>query len=222
MTTSRQQPVARKPAEPPSLLSLAERDRWAKIADSSLTRIRVAAQTWRTGLTAFLTLVTTGVVIKGRDTTADLTTSWRTAITVLIGAGLLLAVVGLWRALAAEAGTHPRPTTLQAIRAQHDTLTEYEVRLAARAATQLAWGQRAVAVAVLFLLTGLCLTWWAPTAPPTPPAHLTVDHADTTTCGVLLAADGGQVRLAVAGTHDPVRIPVAAIKNLAIVTQCQG
>ena len=135
-------PVARRPTAPPSPRSLAERDRWATLAGSSLHRVRGAAQTWRTGLTAFLTLVTTGIVIKGRDTTADLATSWRTAVTVLIGGGLLLAVIGLWQALAAEAGTHPRPATLQAVRAQHDTLTAYEVHLAAQASCRAAWVAR--------------------------------------------------------------------------------
>jgi hypothetical protein len=208
------------PAEPPSPRLLAERDHWAEHANSSLSRVRGSAQTWRTGLAAFLTLVTTGVMIKGRDTTADLTTSWRTAITLLIGGGLLLAVIGLWRALAAEAGTHPRPATLQAIRDQHGTLTAHEVHLASRAARQLAWGKLAVAAAVLFLLAGLCLTWWAPTAPPTPPAYVSVEHADTITCGILLSADGGSLRLTVPGTHAPAVIPMGSITNLAVVTQC--
>jgi hypothetical protein len=49
---------------------------------------------------------------------------------------------------------------------------------------------------------------------------LSVKHADTTTCGTLLPADGGQVRLAVTGTPAPTVIPVSSIMNFAIVAQC--
>ncbi|MDQ3152790.1 MAG: plasmid pRiA4b ORF-3 family protein [Actinomycetota bacterium] len=76
----------------------------------SLPAVRASAEAWRSGLTAFLTLVTTEVIIKGRDTTAGLPTSWRVLVTVLIGGGLALAVAGLWRVLAAQAGTRYRLT----------------------------------------------------------------------------------------------------------------
>lgn len=123
--------------------------------------VRGSAKTWRTGLTAFITLVTTGVVIRGRDTTVGLAWGWRALVTVLVGGGLLLAVVGLWHALAAEAGTDPKKQTLQEIRARYGTLTAYQVHLADVAARRLQWGQRAVAAAVVFLLAGIAVTWWA-------------------------------------------------------------
>jgi hypothetical protein len=129
-----------------------------------MNTVRECARTWRNGLTAFITLVTTGVVIRGRDTTAGLSGGWRTLVTVLIGGGLLLAVAGLWQALAAEVGTDPRKQTLQDIRAVHGTLSAYEVYLAAKAARRLQWGRRAVAAAVLFLLAGVAVTWWVPPA----------------------------------------------------------
>jgi hypothetical protein len=159
-------PQARKPARAPSKSDLDERDRYAKLTAGSMDTVRGSAKTWRTGLTAFITLVTTGVVIKGRDTTAGLVGGWRAAVTILIGGGLLLAVVGLWQALAAEAGTDPKKQTLQDIRAAHGTLTAYEVHLADNAAHRLEWGRRAVAAAVVLLLAGIVATWWAPAAPP--------------------------------------------------------
>jgi hypothetical protein len=193
-------PRARKPAKAPSKADLDERDRYAKLTAGSVDTVRGSAQTWRTGLTAFITLVTTGVVIKGRDTTAGLTTGWRALLTILIGGGLLLAVVGLWQALAAEAGTDPKKQTLQDIRAAHGTLTTYEVHLAASAARRLQWGRRAVAGAVLFLLAGIAATWWAPAAAPSPPAHITVTHRHAITCGTLQSVgeeirDNGLLRL---------------------------
>jgi hypothetical protein len=171
-------PLARKPASPPSKADLDERDRYAKLAAASMETVRSSAKTWRTGLTAFITLVTTGVVIRGRDTTAGLAGGWRALVTVLVGGGLLLAVVGLWQALAAEAGTDPKKQTLQEIRASYGTLTAYQVHLADVAARRLQWGQRAVAAAVVFLLAGIAVSWWAPAAaaPATQPAHISVLH----------------------------------------------
>lgn len=161
-------PPARRPANAPSKFELGERDRYAELTACSVDTVGSSAQAWRNGLTAFITLVTTGVVIKGRDTTAGLGSGWRALVTVLIGGGLLLAILGLWQALAAEAGTDPKKLTLQDIRADYGTLTTYEVYLAAKAAHRLQWGRRAVAGAVTLLLAGIAVIWWAPSTSPPP------------------------------------------------------
>jgi hypothetical protein len=153
---------------------LEERDRYAMLTTRSVDMVRGSAQAWRNGLTAFICLVTTGIVIKGRDTTAGLTTSWRILVTVLIGGGLLLAVLGLWQALAAEAGTAPKSQTLQDIRADHGTLAAYETYLATQAARRLQCGRRAVVVAITFLLAGIIAIWWAPVATPSAAASMAV------------------------------------------------
>ncbi len=92
---------AHKPAAAPTAADLDERDRYARLTAASAETVRRSAQTWRNGLTAFITLVTTGVVIKGRDTTAGLAAGWRALVSVLIVGGLLLAV-------AARLPAHPR------------------------------------------------------------------------------------------------------------------
>jgi hypothetical protein len=151
-------PRAPRPGRAPSRSELEERDRYARLTAASAGTVRGSAQAWRNGLTAFIALVTTAVILQGRDSTADLTAGWRTAITILIGGGLLLAVLGLWQALAAEAGTDPELQTLQDIRAVQGTLDAYEVYLAASAARRLQWGRRTGAGAVIALLTGIALT----------------------------------------------------------------
>jgi len=219
MTTS-SVPRARQPTAPPSKNDLAERDRYAKRSAESLADVRASAQTWRNGLTAFITLVTTGVVIKGRDSTADLASDWRTLVTVLIGGGLLLAIVGLWQALAAEAGTDPKTQTLEDIHAVHGTLDAYDVYLARESSRRLQRGTYVAAVAVALLLAGIAVTWWAPTAAPSPPAYLTVTHQGDLTCGTLQSADGGQLRLTVAGSHEPFVVPLSQVTNLALSATC--
>ena len=213
-------PQASLPTRAPSQADLEERDQYAKLTAASMDSVRGSAQAWRTGLTAFITLVTTGVVIKGRDTTAGLADGWRATVTVLIGGGLLLAVVGLWQALAAEAGTDPKKQTLQSIRNLHGTLTAYEVHLAAQAARRLEWGRRAVAGAVVFLLAGIAVTWWAPSATPSTSAYIAVTSGHTTTCGTPQPASPGQLRLLVPGSHHLIVLPFSQITTLAVTTSC--
>jgi hypothetical protein len=183
--------------------------------------VRASAKTWRTGLAAFITLVTTGVVIKGPDTTAGLAASWRVLVTVLVGGGLLLAVVGLWQALAAEAGTDPKKQTLQDIRAGYGTLAAYQVHLADVAAHRLQWGQRVVGVAVVSLLAGIAVTWWAPSVTTSPqPIYIVVTHGQAVTCGMLQSGGAGLLRLNVYGSPNPALIPFSSITSLSVTTTC--
>jgi hypothetical protein len=219
MTTS-PIPRARKPAQAPSKADLDERDRFAKLTAGSVDTVRGSAQAWRTGLAAFITLVTTGVIIKGPSSIVGIATSWRVAVTVLIAGGLLLAVVGLWLALAAEAGTDPKKQTLQDIRAAYGTLIGYEVYLAAKSADRLQWGRRVVAAAVLLLLAGIGVTWWAPAAAPSVLDYIAVTHGHVITCGTLQKAGAGKLVLSVDGNHNQVVIPFGQITSLTPATAC--
>jgi hypothetical protein len=178
----------RKPSTTPSEGSLAERDAFAALARQSLPEVRASAEAWRNGLTAFLALVTTGVIIKGRDTTAGLPTAWRVAITVLIGGGLALAVAGLWQVLAAQARTRYRLSTRQDIRRTYGAVEAYEVAVADEAADKLGAGRRLVVAALISLLTGVGVSWWAPAAPTQPRAYLRVADNNAIVCGVLRSA----------------------------------
>lgn len=210
----------RKPAAGPEPVSRSERAAFESLVRESLPAVRASAQAWRNGLTALITLATAGVVIQGRTTAADLTSPWRTAITVLIGGGLAAAVIGLWQALSAEAGTRTTSLTLSEIHARHASVLAYQVALANHAGRRLRRARDAVAVALAFLLAGVIATWWAPANEPVPPAYVTVTDRQGTRCGAVLSADGGQLRLAVAGSHDPVGIPLADVTNLAVVARC--
>jgi hypothetical protein len=211
---------ARLPQRAPSKADLDERDRYARLAAGSADTVRASAQAWRTGLTAFITLVTTGVVIKGRDSTSGLPVSWRVAVIVLVGGGLLLAVLGLWQALAAEAGTRPQKQTLQDIRAAYGTLTTYQVHLADSAAGRLRWGIRAATAAITLLIAGIAATWVAPGPASSPAAYLRAVHGNAVTCGTLQSAAGSQLRLAVASGTITAIIPFSQITSLTLTTTC--
>ncbi len=211
-------PVARLPRSAPSKADLDERDRFAKVTAGSPDAVRASAQAWRTGLTAFITLVTTGVVIQGRNSTASLPAGWRAAAIAAVGGGLTLAMLGLWQALAAEAGTRPRKETLQEIRASYGSLTTYQAHLADTAAARLHWGIRAATAAIAVLFAGIVVTWVAPTAPAPPPMLVAV-HGGAVTCGTLAAAPPGQLRLTVA-SRVTVTIPLSQVTSVAVTSAC--
>jgi hypothetical protein len=160
------------------------------------------------------------VIIKGRDTTAGLATSWRILITLLIGGGLALAVAGLWRVLAAQAGTRYRLSTRHDLHRTYGTLEAYHVALADQATSDLHTGRRLVLAALAFLLAGIGVSWWAPPTPTDPPAYLKVTSHHTSACGTPHSTENGQLQLTVTGTPHPITIPLTQISNLAIVTTC--
>jgi hypothetical protein len=172
---------------------------------------------WRTGLT---TLVATGVILTGRTAATSLTPAWRVAVTVTIGGGLALAIAGLWHTLAAEAGARIRLKSLNDILAANAGMQDFQVRLAVAAGNRLQAARALVAAALGLLLTGILLTWWAPPAPADPPAYLKITHPGGVVCGVLVSADGGIVRVNVAGAHNPATIPLTTITNLAVTATC--
>lgn len=153
----------RLPERGPTPADLAERERFQKLVEDSLPAVRASAGAWRNGLAAFITLVTTAVVLKGRSTASELPTGWRAAVTALVGLGLALAVTGLWQAMAAQAGSGPEYLTLEQIHDRYGSIQAFHVVTAARAARRLALARYAVAVALALISVGVVLTWWAPT-----------------------------------------------------------
>jgi hypothetical protein len=178
------------------------------------------AAAWRTGLTALITLVTTGIIISGRTATTTLSVPWRIGVTAAIGGGLALALAGLWLALTAEVGARIRLQTLDDIRAQYASVQAYLVGQAAAAGRRLQAAKTIVGIALGLLITGVLLTWWAPAAPASPAGYLKVTIRGSTVCGTLQSADGGVLRLSVAGAHEPAAIPLTTVTTMAVVARC--
>jgi hypothetical protein len=178
------------------------------------------ASAWRNGLTALITLVTTGIIVTGRTATTGIAVPWRIAVTATIGAGLTLAVAGLWHTLAAEVGARIRLHSLDDILAGHASVQAYQVGQAAVAGRRLQTARTLVATALALLLAGVFLTWWAPSPAASPPAYVQAATAGRTVCGTLDSADGGALRLTVTGMYEPVVIPLTAVKNLSVVANC--
>jgi hypothetical protein len=214
------QPPTAMQAVRPRPVSTADREAFDALVKDSLSAVRSMAAAWRTGLTALITLVTTGIILTGRAATTNLTVSWRVAVTMAVGGGLALAIVGLWNALAAEVGARIRVHSLEDIRVRHASVQAYLVGQAAVAGRRLQAARILVAAALGLLLTGVLLTWWAPAAPESPSAYLKVTRPGGTVCGVLTSADDGVLRLSVAGAYEPVAIPLSTVTNIAVVSAC--
>jgi hypothetical protein len=211
---------AASPSPPPRPVSTADREAFDGLVKDSVSSVRSMASAWRTGLTALITLVTTGIIITGRTAITQLITLWRIAVTAAVGGGLALALAGLWLALAAEVGARTRLQTLDGIRARYASVQAYLVGQAAVAGQRLQTAKTLVALALGLLVTGVLLTWWAPAAPTSPPAFLQVTSRGSTACGTLQSADGGVVRVSVTGAHQPAMIPFSTVTNMAVVASC--
>jgi hypothetical protein len=179
----------------PRPVSVADREAFDALAKDAMPTIRAMAAAWRTGLTALITLVTTGIILKGRTDTTDLAFPWRIAVTLAVGGGLALAIVGLWHALSAEVGARARLHTLDDIRARYASVQAYQVGQAAAASRRLQTARSLVAAALGLLLAGVLLTWWAPAAPAKPTAYLKVTLSGGSMCGTLASVDGGHAAL---------------------------
>jgi hypothetical protein len=212
---------AASPPPRPRPVSAADQKAFDRLVKDSVSSVRSMASAWRTGLTALITLVTTGIIITGRTTTTQLTTPWRIAVTAAIGGGLALALAGLWLALAAEVGARIRLQTLDGIRARYASVQAYLVGQAVGASRRLQTAKTIVAIALGLLVTGVLLTWWAPAAPMSPPAYLQVTTRGNTVCGTLQSADGGIVRLSVAGANEPAAIPLTTVTNMTVAASCR-
>ena len=210
----------RKPSSAPSEGSLAERDAFTALARQSLTEVRASAEAWRNGLTAFLTLVTTGIIIKGRDTIEGLSTAGRALVTVLIVGAVALAMAGLWRVLAAQAGTRYRLSARQDIQRAYGTIEAYQLAVADRATDDLDVGRRLVVAALAMLLIGIGVSWWAPTTQSNQSTQLKITFLNASVCGALHSVDNGQIRLTVRGKREPITIPLALITGFTVVATC--
>lgn len=208
----------RRPARGPTPAQVADRDRWEALTSASLGTTQAAAEKWRTGLAAFVTLVTGGLLIKGPESASDLTTGWRIALTLLAGGGLALAAVGLWMALRAAAGA-PAYVSYPDIVRTFGGVRQFEIACARRAADALRWAKVTMACSLSLLALAVFAWWWAPVqAAITPRIQVTV--GGKTVCGSLLSADKQQFRLQVDGETGPRTIPFSGVDNVRVTQSC--
>jgi hypothetical protein len=196
---------------------MANRAAFAALVDASLDSTRASAEKWRTGLAALVTLVTTALLVKGPEAINNLPTTWRIAVTALLGIGLFLALVGLWLALSATSGM-PSAVTYDAIMASHRSVKAFQISEANTVAKQLVWARIAAIAAMTLLVSGMLISWWAPRAERS--TLLTVTTRTGSLCGELITADRGELRLTVTGEAAPHVIRFDDVVSMKVGVGC--
>lgn len=207
-----------RPPGPPTPASMANVAEFAALVESSLDTTRAAAEKWRTGLAALLTLVTTGLLVSGHSTLDDMPVGWRAGVSVLLVVGLGLAVAGLWYALAAASGV-PGLVSLDDIVDKHGSVAGYRLSEANRAARQLATARWLVLASLVVLLSGVVLSWWAPSGASSG-TSMSVTTESSVVCGAPVPDIEGEIRLDVAGSSEDALIPLSDVVNLEVVPDC--
>jgi hypothetical protein len=212
-------PRYRRPSAGPTAEDLQDRARWQELTDTSLPSVQAAAEKWRTGLAAFVTLATGGLLLKGPGAASDLTTGWLIPLTILALGGLLAAIGGLWLALRAAAGT-PAKLNLSEIVTTYGGVRQFEVACALRASDQLRWARLLVAVSLAGFVAAIGTWWWAPSAPAQPPAMIQISTPAGPICGTLIGARGEAFTVLPAGQSVTTRIPFSSARDARIVQSC--
>lgn len=212
-------PPYRKPDRAPSAADLDNRDRWRALTDTSLASVQGAAEKWRAGLAAFVTLATGGLLLKGPDAAGDLTTGWLVPLTIFALGGLALAIAGLWLALSAAAGS-PAKLNLNQVVADYGGVRQFEVACAQKASDQLRWAKILVAASLGGFVLAIGTWWWAPSAPASPPAMIRISTPAGPICGTLVGASGQAFTVLPPGHSVSTRIPFATARDARIVQSC--
>lgn len=214
-------PKYRKPSAGPTADNVQDQTLWQQLSEQSLASTQVAAEKWRTGLAAFVTLATGGLLLKGPSAASDVTTGWRIALTILALGGLLAAIVGLWLALRAAAGT-PAKLNLTEVVAMYGGVRQFEVATALAASAQLRLARRVVAGSLLLFVAAIGTWWWAPPKPAQPPALISITTPRGAVCGTLINADNHAFTVQQANTSGQIRIPFGTATNVQITASCLG
>jgi hypothetical protein len=208
----------RKPAAAPNASEVADLAEFDRLTQDSLKTVQTSAETWRTGLAALVTLVTTGFFLKGPDTAGDLPSPMRWIVVLLASVGLVLVVAGLHYALRAVAGS-PATVDYATIRATYGSVRAYQVALARQAADDLRMARQLVMTYALPIL-GITALLWVVATKPADKAVVEVTANGARTCGALLSADAQNLRIKVSGDDDTRVIPIATVTDMRVALSC--
>ncbi|MEV6103457.1 hypothetical protein AB0M28_01930 [Streptomyces sp. NPDC051940] len=198
--------------------------RWQDLAEElpfqQLATVRRQAEGWRNGLTGLTGLLAAVLVVKGRDTFADLP-GWAVATASgLIGAGFLLLLAGTLLAVRASHGRRAKGivTNGRVYKEWTEQETEDSQRALSRAVGCFVTGVLLVASSVGLAWT----TYQSPDPAPVPGAAVQVTTPRGAVCGTLAASGGKTVRLITGkAPHERTReVPLADVLAIAPVTAC--
>ncbi|MFF7979937.1 hypothetical protein ACFZDK_12535 [Streptomyces sp. NPDC007901] len=190
--------------------------RWAELArELEFTRLpepRRQAEGWRTGPTGLTALLAVLVLLKGRDSLADLPEAARATATGLLLTAFALLTVGSFLAVRAAHGAPEHEILLggQALR----LWTEQEV---ARVTRALAWASLTYVVGVALVVGALVVAWTTTQDAATRPVVVRTHTA--VICGQLGVADRRQVKIT-SETGFELTVPWTDVVTVKPATSC--
>jgi hypothetical protein len=194
-----------------------DRYRWAELAQDlrfhQLEAVRKQAEAWRTGLTGLTALFGAVLVLKGRESVADLARPYPALILALLLAALAALVMATLSALRAASGMPGDECLLtgedlEAWTRAETTKAQQSIRRA-RWLTLVGIGAMAVAIGV---------AWLAPSKGSPEPTVVVQSVDGLTTCGDLAAIGNGGVAVR-HGTSLSI-IPLGKISRLEYAEHC--
>lgn len=214
----------RKPASAPASSTANDLRAWQRLTEAGPSRAKEAAATWRNGLAGFVTLLTSALVLKGSDL-ADISgfPKW-TAVIGCLG-GTVLAIAGLWRALAAEAPAEAQVSYASVISGS-GSVAAYEQQQALSSQTALRGARRLVFWALVALVLGIGSWWLAPKDAAPHKAKVSWNDSSTSpatvrhTCGELIAAAPSLLAIQANSGTDATVLPIAAATEIALTSSC--
>ncbi|GAA1007906.1 hypothetical protein Aple_044240 [Acrocarpospora pleiomorpha] len=191
------------------------RKRWAMLAQDltfeQLATVRKQAEGWRTALAGLTALLSTVLIIKGRDSVTSLATVPRWTATALLGLAFAMLIVATLSSVRAASGNPGTEILLTGEELR--TWTQTEVRHVGRLIYR----------ATLFTITALALlalavgiTWLAPSAQTDRPL-IEVLNTSGRVCGELVGTADGALILKTAKLR---QVPLIAVTSVTPVTAC--
>lgn len=209
-----------KPTDAPRAGVSGDLQAWQKLTNEGPERARAAAATWRNGLAGFVTLLLSVLVLKGTDV-GDVAEPYRWIAIGGLVLGAILAVVGLWKALSAEAPLESKGD-YGAVVDQHNSVAEFLQTVAAHSWRKLDLARFFVGLSLASILVGILGWWVAPATSIEGKVSITWQAQDgpRTDCGSLVAAAPRTVALRANGGSDVVVVNASAIVEVKQVAAC--
>lgn len=217
-------PPFRKPDSAPSSSTASDLRAWQRLTEAGPSRAKEAAATWRNGLAGFVTLLTSALVLKGSDL-ADIsgTPKWIAVVGCL--GGTVLAIAGLWRALAAEAPAEAQ-VSYTSVMSESGSVAVYEQKQALSSQNALKDARRLVFWALVALVVGIGSWWLAPVGDA--PSKIKVSWSDDSTsrptmrhvCGDLVVAAPGQLAIRANLATDVTVLEISKVTAITLTGSC--
>ncbi len=218
MTAAR--PPFRKPARGPSPATLENIEQWNTLVASSVDRATATAEKWRTGLAAFVTVMTSVLLFKGPDA-QKIAVPWNLVVIVPLVAGAGLMILGLWRALQASA---PSLTTADyaAVVGRYGTVRAYMIAAANAVTTQLEKAKFWVTWALIAFAVGILAWWLVPAKSDTAKTLVSVtdQHGIVLSCGTFVESENNTITLRPQGADTTVTIALQNANAVTVAERC--